>query len=111
MKKQQLRTIVIGLLTALIIILSEMLKAESLKHIEINPINTVPTEQVVNLLEAKCNFCHRKQNPFMVFTKRNANKRANKIYEQVFVKKRMPKGGKLSESESELLKNWLKSNI
>ncbi|MEQ8927390.1 MAG: hypothetical protein RLO81_16335 [Fulvivirga sp.] len=109
--RQPLKTILIGIITAIIIILTNLLKAEVPANNEASVINPSISEEVINLLEAKCNSCHKKQNPFMVFTNRNVNKRANKIYEQVFVKKRMPKGGKLSDSESELLKNWLKSNI
>jgi len=111
MKKQSLKTIIIGLVTALIIIISAILKAGTPKNIENYPSNTPPAEEIANLLETKCNSCHRKKNPFMVFNKKNMNKRAKIIYDQVFVKKRMPKGSKLSDSESALLKNWLESNI
>ena len=67
---------------------------------------------VIKILDTKCNSCHRKQNPFMIFTSKNMDKRINKIYEQVFVKKRMPKGDdQLSTEESDLLKKWIKSNL
>lgn len=65
------------------------------------------------ILENKCNVCHRKQNPFMVFSWKNMAKRAEKIHKQVFVKKRMPKGDdiKLTTEEYSLLNNWLQTQI
>ncbi|QSE98796.1 hypothetical protein [Fulvivirga lutea] len=109
--RQPLKTILIGIITVIIILLTHMIKAEAPAKHQPFAINTTLSAEVMSLLEAKCNSCHRKKNPFMVFTKKNMNKRAGKIYKQVFVKKRMPKGSKLSYSESELLKAWLESNI
>jgi len=64
-----------------------------------------------NILENKCNVCHRKQNPFMVFKMKNMDKRADKIDKMVFVYKRMPKGDeiKLTSEERETLKSWIQS--
>lgn len=61
------------------------------------------------ILDTKCNVCHRKKNPFMVFSLRNMEKRATKIKTQVFIKKRMPKGTeiKLSQAETDTLKKWI----
>ncbi|MBT33514.1 MAG: hypothetical protein CMO01_27945 [Thalassobius sp.] len=61
------------------------------------------------VLNNKCNVCHRKQNPFMVFSLKNMEKRAAKINMQVFIKQRMPKGDeiKLTEKEYSTLKEWL----
>ncbi|MEM9929784.1 MAG: hypothetical protein AAF840_08205 [Bacteroidota bacterium] len=61
------------------------------------------------ILEAKCNVCHRKRNPFMIFKEKNMARRASKIYQQVFVKRRMPKpeGEPLTEEEYAALKAWL----
>ena len=75
-----------------------------------NPSNDL-AEEALNILKAKCNVCHRKQNPFKIFSQKNMKKHAPKIYEQVFVKKRMPKGDeiKLTEEEAQTLKEWLKS--
>ncbi|HCX20711.1 MAG: hypothetical protein CMB80_07690 [Flammeovirgaceae bacterium] len=69
--------------------------------------------QAYNILRHKCNGCHKKQNPFMVFSEKNMSKRSEKIYEQVFVKQRMPKGNevKLTNEEYSLLKNWLLTEI
>ena len=65
----------------------------------------------LEILKAKCNVCHKKQNPFKIFSKKNMDKHAPKIYKQVFVYQRMPKGNevKLTEEEYQTLKNWLKS--
>ena len=61
------------------------------------------------ILDAKCNVCHRKKNPFMVFSLKNMEKRSSKIHKQVFVKRRMPKGNdiQLTADEYGTLKNWL----
>ena len=63
------------------------------------------------ILKTKCNICHKKQNPFMIFTERNMVKRAPKIHQMVFVEKRMPKGNtiRLSPTEYSKLENWLHS--
>ena len=66
-------------------------------------------EDAFEILEKKCNVCHRKQNPFMVFKEKNMTKRAKKIYRMVFVEKRMPKGNdiRLNKAEYATLKKWL----
>lgn len=63
------------------------------------------------VLESKCNVCHRRKNPFRVFKLKNMDKNAPRIYKQVFVFQRMPKGDKikLTHEELETLKHWLKS--
>ena len=66
-------------------------------------------EDAFEILEKKCNVCHRKQNPFMVFNKKNMTKRAKKIYQMVFLEQRMPKGSniRLNKGEYSTLKKWL----
>lgn len=61
------------------------------------------------MLDTKCNVCHRKQNPFMVFKEKNMEKRAPKIYQQVFIERRMPKGNetRLTPVEFTTLEKWL----
>ena len=61
------------------------------------------------ILDTKCNACHRKQNPFMVFKEKNISKRAKKIYQLVFAERRMPKGDeiRLSNEEYIALEKWL----
>ena len=66
--------------------------------------------EALKVLETKCNFCHKKRRKKRVFKAGNIEKFAPQIYKQVFVKKRMPKGGKknrLTESEIQILKIWL----
>jgi hypothetical protein len=48
--------------------------------------------EALKVLESKCNFCHNSQNPKKIFTGDNMEGFAAKIYKQVFIKKRMPKG-------------------
>lgn len=68
-------------------------------------------KEAFKILKSKCNICHRKKNPFKIFSLRNMDRHASKIYKQVFVYRRMPKGDKikLTEEEYQLLKTWLKS--
>jgi len=68
-------------------------------------------DEAFEVLESKCNVCHRKQNPFKIFSLKNMNKHAPKIHQQVFVLKRMPKGDeiKLTKEEYQTLKKWLQS--
>jgi uncharacterized membrane protein len=66
-------------------------------------------QNAFTVLNSKCNTCHAKQNPRMVFTEVNMNKHARKINWQVFILKRMPKGDavKLSDADRETLRKWL----
>lgn len=61
------------------------------------------------ILKARCNGCHVRQNPGKVFTSANMNSLAPNIYEQVFIRKRMPRGTRvrLAEDEYTTLRNWL----
>jgi uncharacterized membrane protein len=70
-------------------------------------------EKAYTVLNNKCNICHRKQNPFKIFSLRNMDRYAQKIEEQVFILKRMPKGNeiKLTNFEKESLQNWLETTI
>lgn len=62
------------------------------------------------VLQQKCNDCHAKKNRAAVFSEKNMNSMARTIHEQVFVKKRMPKGKvKLTEAELQNLSDWLRS--
>lgn len=65
-------------------------------------------KEALAVLQTKCNVCHRKQNPFKIFKEKNMERLAPKIYEQVFIKKRMPKAGQtLTDEERNTLKQWL----
>ena len=67
-------------------------------------------EEALTVLQNKCNVCHKKQNPFKVFKGANMSKHAPKIYDQVFVKKRMPRPGQiLTEKERRTLNEWLQT--
>ena len=67
-------------------------------------------QAALEVLQSKCNICHKKRNPFKVFSLRNMEKHAPKIYKQVFIYERMPKGEmRLTNEEYQTLKNWLKS--
>lgn len=72
-----------------------------------NPIK----EKALTILQKKCNVCHKRKNPFMVFKLKNMDKRSKKIYNQVFLKKRMPKGDNitLTTRESQELLTWINS--
>ncbi|MDT0622686.1 hypothetical protein [Croceitalea vernalis] len=63
------------------------------------------------ILDHKCNVCHRKRNKKRVFTTENMNTWADDIYTQVFVKKRMPKSKKikLTSKEYQDLLTWISS--
>jgi uncharacterized membrane protein len=65
--------------------------------------------EVFKILDSKCNVCHRKKNPFMVFNEKNMVKRAKKIHKMVFVERRMPKGDeiRLSNEEYNTIEQWL----
>jgi uncharacterized membrane protein len=70
-----------------------------------------PREKAFQILENKCNVCHRKRNKRRVFTTENMDAWANDIYKQVFVKRRMPKGKKikLTSMEHQDLLTWISS--
>jgi uncharacterized membrane protein len=61
----------------------------------------------LEVLQTRCNTCHVRQNPGKVFTADNMNTLASKINQQVFVKKRMPRGKRLTNEEYTMLQNWL----
>lgn len=66
-----------------------------------------------NVLDTKCNGCHKIQKQNYIFTLDNMDKFASVIYKQVFVKKKMPKGdgNELSTDESVALKKWLDATL
>lgn len=112
MKKQSTKNLVLGILTAVFIFLN-IFNSTSAGSKENHPIVLKSNENLrrraFEILDAKCNACHKKQNPFMIFSVKNMERRAPKVYKQVFISKRMPKGDlvKLSTYEHSLLKQWL----
>ena len=77
------------------------------------PANNISIEKTkaFEILKTKCNVCHAKQNRRKIFTLDNIDVFAPKIHTQVIVKKRMPKGKKITLTDSDIttLKNWLKA--
>ncbi|WP_345275361.1 hypothetical protein [Litoribaculum gwangyangense] len=67
--------------------------------------------EAFQILNNKCNVCHRKQNKRRVFTMQNMDSWVNDIYKQVYIKKRMPKGKKikLTSKEYQELLTWISS--
>ena len=65
------------------------------------------------VLVNKCNVCHQYSNPGKVFTAANLDELAPKIYKQVFVKRRMPKGRdiRLTPEEEQQLREWLETKV
>ena len=86
-------------------VLSAVQIAEDADMVRFSPLK----ESAYGILDSKCNTCHRKQNPFKVFSYKNMEKHAPKIYKQVFVKRRMPKGNEhhLTQEEYDVLEQWL----
>lgn len=103
----------LGVLTAALIIISAFnaQPAPYQNHHELPDNADQLKEEALQILDAKCNVCHRKQNPFMVFNEGNISKKARKIYQLVFVDQRMPKGNevRLTEGEYDQLEKWLKT--
>ncbi|MGY6647959.1 hypothetical protein [Wenyingzhuangia sp. IMCC45574] len=68
-------------------------------------------KQALSILQNKCNTCHKKRNPFLIFKEKNMNRRAKRIKKQVFELKRMPKEGgvPLTKEEYGILKSWIES--
>ena len=65
------------------------------------------------ILDNKCNVCHKRRNPFMIFKPKNMERRAKRIYRQVVVTKRMPKGDEysLTKEEYDTLVRWLDETL
>ncbi len=115
MQKIHNTVLITGLLLLLTILFSGFIAPPSPKA---PAFGTLPADiapelkaEVFQLLDAKCNVCHRKKNPFRVFSLKNMERNAKRIHQQVFVYKRMPKGNsvKLADEDYQLLKQWLKT--
>lgn len=112
MKKNNTITIWLGILAAGTILLfgtsSTIASFKQETTLAPGAIEVLKTE-TFEILDAKCNVCHRKQNPLMVFKQKNMAKRAAKIYKMVFVERRMPKieGIPLTFEEYATLEKWL----
>ncbi|MEM0994926.1 MAG: hypothetical protein AAGI49_17980, partial [Bacteroidota bacterium] len=95
--KQTIITLILTVFFLLTFVPSPIIKSlNAATNSSITFINDSPDSlkiAVFKILDAKCNVCHRRQNPFKVFSLKNMNKHAAKIHQQVFVLRRMPKGG------------------
>ncbi len=115
MKQALIKLLFLGLLPVQL----QFVFSEDLTRLPLATLQNLPFEdpepglkqQAFEILKAKCNVCHRRKNPFKIFSLKNMDRHAPKIYKQVFVKRRMPKGDKvkLTEAEYQTLENWLKS--
>ncbi|NQZ77724.1 MAG: hypothetical protein HRT61_16715 [Ekhidna sp.] len=110
--KARLNTIVwLGAITVLILFSSFDTPGEATKQnqMKISVADNTLKKQALKILETKCNVCHRKQNPLMVFKEKNMSKRAKKIYKMVFKERKMPKGNdiRLTNEEYITLEKWL----
>ena len=111
MKKISISILWLGILAAGFILLtafhqhSEIIQED---HSLLLDSDDVLKKDAFEILDIKCNVCHRKQNPFMVFNLKNMEKRAPKIYKLVFMERRMPKGNEIRLTNEEYsLKKWL----
>lgn len=115
MKKVSIHITITGLLFFYFNLTTAFEPSSKLIHVFEKPFVGDPEadlkKQAFEILNFKCNVCHRKQNPFKVFSLKNMDKHAPKIYQQVFVYRRMPKGNQnqLTEAAYQTLKQWLKS--
>lgn len=82
--------------------------SEVFTSITIDSLENELKNKSFEILNSKCNICQRKQNPFKIFKLKNMDKYAPRIYQQVFIKKRMPKGDqiKLTDKEYQTLNGW-----
>ncbi|MFZ1806987.1 MAG: hypothetical protein WAU36_07200 [Cyclobacteriaceae bacterium] len=104
MKKHNTKILLLGLIVVVIIILTAFRDRPKVSFLS---VNENLKDEALHILNTKCNTCHRKQNPFMVFNSKNMEKRAPRIYKAVFVEERMPKGTRLTIDEYKKLSNWL----
>jgi uncharacterized membrane protein len=113
MKRPSIRLILIGIIQATIILHGAYFQTSEAAGTAISSdMHAANLErEALEILETKCNVCHKKQNPFMVFKEKNMSKRAKKIYQMVFIERKMPKGNeiRLTNEEYLTLEKWLKT--
>lgn len=101
----------LGVITAALILISALNTKTAIhkSHQELSVNDDKLKKEAFKILDTKCNVCHRKQNPFMVFKEKNISKRAKKIYQMVFIERKMPKGNeiRLTNEEYIALEKWL----
>ena len=112
MKAGIVTTSILGLITAALILLCALdtiTKDIREEHRALVISDDRLKNEALNILNTKCNVCHRKQNPLMLFKEKNISKRAKKIYQMVFIEQKMPKGNEIRLTDQEYLnlKKWL----
>ena len=112
MKKISIAILWLGILTAGFILLTAFHQSSEIiqeDHSLLLDSDDVLKKEAFEILDTKCNVCHKKQNPFMVFNLKNMEKRAPRIYKMVFIERRMPKGNeiRLTNEEYSTFKKWL----
>ena len=112
MKNRPTSTVLLGILMAAIVLLSALdTKAEPGQDAfdAFWTSDSLLKKEAFEILNTKCNACHRKQNPFMIFNEKNMSRRASKIHRMVFIERRMPKGDevRLTNEEYVKLEKWL----
>lgn len=111
MKARLIKTSWLGVITAALIVISAFNTQTDIheNHGELPYKDEKLKKEAFKILDTKCNVCHRKQNPFMVFNEKNISRRAKKIYQMVFVERRMLKGNEIQLTNEEFikLKKWL----
>jgi uncharacterized membrane protein len=98
--------------TAILLIIALTLAAGSVSAGAGQPDDDLK-KAALGVLVQKCNVCHQSANPGRVFTAGNMESLAPRIYKQVFVKRRMPKGRtiRLTGEEEQQLKSWLERQV
>lgn len=115
MKKLLIHLFLVGLLVSYFPLFSAFKKADvngaSIEHAMVRATDPELKKEAFQILKSKCNICHKRKNPFKIFSLKNMDRHAKKIHKQVFVYRRMPKGDsvKLTDKEYQTLKNWLQS--
>jgi uncharacterized membrane protein len=99
-------------LVLLVLLSSLSAKNQDTTYSLVEPTTDLKTK-TFKILDNKCNVCHKKRNPFMVFKPKNMERRAKKIHHQVVVTKRMPKGNEypLTKEEYATLLKWLDKTL
>ena len=109
MKKHLTLTLIIGVMAASLVSLSSFSVPTPTGVMSPTGSGNELKKKALGILDTKCNVCHRKKNPFMVFNEKNMVRRAPKIYKMVIVERKMPKGTeiRLTNEEFSQLEKWL----
>lgn len=83
------------------------------RHWNDNSTQLQTKDKAFIVLQTKCNFCHAVKKRTDVFTRENMDSLAVEINTQVFIKRKMPKGRKvtLTHEEEKHLKDWIELTL